>query len=336
MSGRRIIVHFGFPKTGTTTIQNVFHAQRESLLERERVLYPALNPNLTNALCTMFLDNPLNHISNKMAGLSLVEAQSLGEDYRAQLEAEVNAASWDTLLLSAEGLSNLGAANLGRLREWLGQWADEVELFACVRDPLAYTASVIQQIMKGGPTLAELYDELPLPNYQGKLSNAIRAFGRENVRIYAFEDAIRSQGGVVAEFARQARLSEERALDLAARAERDNESLSGFGVAVLDALNTIRPMFVDGQRNPERSGRELMYLTRLRGGRFQLPADMSAKVLSLTRDDVAWLNEAFGTALYLDADSPVGSDDHAVELEMAASVAAVIGDLVNAPNRPRH
>ena len=37
---RRCIVHFGLAKTGTSAIQEFFHANRKTLLAEYRILYP--------------------------------------------------------------------------------------------------------------------------------------------------------------------------------------------------------------------------------------------------------------------------------------------------------
>jgi hypothetical protein len=60
------------PKTGTTTLQNVFHANREFLLAEDGALYPSLAPNLTTPLCTNFQNESQKHISDKMAGFTTI------------------------------------------------------------------------------------------------------------------------------------------------------------------------------------------------------------------------------------------------------------------------
>ena len=40
---KKIILHIGFPKTGTTTIQNFLHERRTILLREKKILYPSLD-----------------------------------------------------------------------------------------------------------------------------------------------------------------------------------------------------------------------------------------------------------------------------------------------------
>lgn len=332
---KNIVVHLGLPKTGTTTIQNVFHAKRQWLLEKEGLLYPSLSPNLTNALCTMFHQDPMAHITNKMAGYTPEQIGVKQAEYLSALESEIGTFNWNTLLLSAEGLSNLNVPSLRRLNSWLAGFATSVRVVVCLRHPVAYTRSVIQQIMKGGTVLSELYERLPLPNFKGKLSSAAAVFGADAIQLYDFDSAANNPGkGIVAEFARLVGLSQDAASELAKAAVSDNEALSHEGVAILDGLNRIRPMFVDGSRNPARSGRELRYISRIRGAKFALPQDVEERIRALSRADVGWLNNQFGLELYRDVfedvvagrDRPVLS---ATSAEFFDSISDIIGELAN-------
>src|SRR6186997_3231201 len=107
---RTAIVHLGLPKTGTTTIQRALFKERTRLLSECGILVPALADNLTDHLCPMFLDDPREHISVRLSGVSTSEA---AEEYRracvSALEASFAEPGWSTILLTAEGLSNLPA-----------------------------------------------------------------------------------------------------------------------------------------------------------------------------------------------------------------------------------
>jgi hypothetical protein len=78
---RKIILHIGLHKTGTTTIQNVLHANREFLLRREGVLYPSLAPNLSGALNTVFSDQPQKLKAGKVVGFTTEEIAARRKEY---------------------------------------------------------------------------------------------------------------------------------------------------------------------------------------------------------------------------------------------------------------
>lgn len=335
-SSRKIVLHIGLPKTGTTAIQNVLYANRNFLLQQEGVLYPSLAPNLTTPLCTIFQNDPRKHIVNKMAGFTTEEIAARRKNYLSSLDAEISSREWNTLLLSAEGVSNLSASEIVKLREWGEKYSPNWIVLVYVRHPVDYVRSVIQQLMKGGDTLQQLYDKLPMPNYRGKISNAISVFGQENIRVFDFDTATKSNGGIVGTLAAQAGLTVQSCDFLASQAIRDNESLSLEAVRILDSLNRQRPMFDGDVRASQRSGRELAYISRIKGQKFDVPNSVKEDIRLQSREDVAWLNETFGLDFYRDVTDfapHVESHEEPVEAlsdQAVDSIAEIIGELVTA------
>jgi hypothetical protein len=327
------------PKTGTSTIQNVLHANRDFLLRQERALYPSLAPDLSNALRTIFTDAPQELIANKMAGLTTEEMAARREKYLNSLDAEISSSEWNTLLLSDEGVSNLSAPEIAQLREWGEKYSSEWIVLVCVRHPVDWSRSVVQQRLKQGDTLQQLYEKPPTPKYRVKISRAISVFGRENVRVFDFDAATESNGGIVGTFATQAGLSASSRDFLASRTGRYNESLSLEAVRILDSLNRQRPMFVDNVRSPRRAGPgpELAYLRRIKGRKFDMPDSVKEKIRPHSREDVAWLNETFGLDLYRDVVTDLAPHAHSQEVAVEAlsdpaveSIAEIVGELVTA------
>ncbi|MPZ53287.1 MAG: hypothetical protein GEU79_11245 [Acidimicrobiia bacterium] len=275
-----------------------------------------------------------------MAGISTSEEiASLRKHYLEPLDLEISTTSWTTLLLSAEGVSNLTRVEISKIREWGEQYAKKWRVVVCVRHPLAYTRSVIQQIMKGGDTLQELYSDPPIPNFKGKLTNAIDVFGQDNLRIFDFDDASHTGGGITKVFSDMVGLSPDTGQFLEAHTESTNESLSSSAVHILDSLNRRRPMFLGSSRAPRRAGprHELHYLERIPGSTFDLPEAIKEKIRRATHDDVAWLNESFGLNLYPDlVSAPSSSFDHddSVDRQLTHdratidSIAEIFGELV--------
>lgn len=331
---RRIVLHAGLPKTGTTSIQAAFYEQRRLLLQEARLLYPSLAANLTNALCTLFHDDPRKHITNKLAGIttrdSITELQS---EYRGALEREISSTDWDTLLLSAEGVSNLHSQELRDLRGWGDQFANHWTALFCVRHPVDFVRSHVQELLKGGLTLEQLYDNLPSPAFRGKIMNLINNFGRENVIIFDFETAKESRGGVIGAFAARVGLPAPICDILSSRDIRENPSLSHEAILLLDSVNRQRPMFQGARRAPRRSDMDLHYISRIRGGRFDIPPEMKHKVQELTRGDIEWMNGEFGLSLYHDIIESRATEERPSQFDRALSkdaiddIASVIAEL---------
>lgn len=328
----------GLHKTGTSTIQNVLHANREFLLEQEGVLYPSLAPNLSTPLLTVFKNDPQNQAANKMAGLTSEQIEARGNKYLNSLDTEILSSKWETLLLSAEGISSMREHEVAKLREWGDKYSSEWLVLICVRHPVDWTCSVVQERLKQGDTLRQLYEEPPRVRYCQKISNAISVFGQENVRVFDFDTAIKDDGGIVGAFAAQAELSAPSRDLLVSRAQevRANESSSLEAVHIHDALNRQRPMFEDGVRVPSRPGpgQEVPYLKRIKGQRFDVPDYVKEKIRSRSREDVAWLNETFGLDLYGDVmDEETFAERYEKSFEALSdpaieSIAEVLGELL--------
>ena len=329
------ILHIGLPKTGTTSCQEALFANREMLLERHGVFYPSVAPSHNSMLSVMALEDPRTNIMVKSKGITTREgAEALRRRYVAKMEADLASASWDTLVLSSEGLSTVPVSSLERLRAWLLNYAADWTILLWSRHPVSYTTSNIQQHIKNGKCLEELIADPPMTQFKRRASNAFRIFGRENVRLTAFEEAREEPGGVVAAFCRRLGLPEETAMEIGAGAGARNESMSMLATLLLSTLNRQRPRFVDGRPNPERRAAEIQIFQRIKGEKFRLPPDAELAVRRNSREDVEWLNEAFGTRLYLDvfSDEAVadkGASD-AYSAETLESLSLLMSDLINA------
>jgi hypothetical protein len=333
---RKIILHTGLDKTGTTAIQNGLHANREFLLAEEGVLYPSLAANLSTPLLTIFKNAPENHRANRMAGYTTEEIAAHQKSYLNSLDTEISSREWGTLLLSAEGVSSLTESELAKLREWGEKYSSNWTILICVRHPVDWARSVIQERLKQGATLPQLYENPPKPRYRQKISNAISVFGRENVRIFDYDAATASNGGIVGAFADQGSLTASSRDLLSAKAVRINESLSLEAAHILDSLNRRRPVFVDNVRAPRRAGprHELPYIRRIKGQKFDVPNPVKENIRLRSQEDVAWLNETFGLDLYRDVmDFAPLSESHEGLMEAVSdpgidTIAEVLGELV--------
>lgn len=332
MAIRKIILHAGLPKTATTSLQGALFAGRESLLEQCGIFYPGAEPNHTNALCTAFLDDPRQHITNKTRGMTdldvlLAEAAAI----RERFAEEIRAADPQVVLFSAEGMSNLSRTELGKFREWAAQFCDQIEVLYYVRNPIRYTTSVMQQHIKGGEVLDNMYFAPPLGSFRGRLTNAIRAFGRENVAVHTFEDMVRHPGGISTHFLHAIGVENEKVItEVREKCITENESMSQAAALILSSLNRQRPLFVDGQRAQRRTFSELATISQIKGAKFSLPDEVVDRIILMSLEDIGWLSATFGITAYDDlaADSsagPVGGFDP----QTIDSLAIILSDLLN-------
>ncbi|MCP5091727.1 MAG: hypothetical protein GY949_12465, partial [Gammaproteobacteria bacterium] len=287
---RKIIIHGGMPKTGTTSLQNALHALRDPLLKSQGLLYPSVGPNHSHALRTLFLNDPSEHIQYKLTGkIDTIAADQ--QRYRDTLRREIEGSDWQTLLFSGEGVSNMKGEEIARMHDWLGQYSDDLSLFYWVRDPVKHAVSIIQQTLKSGQVLEERFQNPPLPSWEKRLGPGREVFGANKTWIRDFDAAIRGEDGIFGAFAGDIGLTGENRQMFIDAGARDNESLSHEAALILSAINQQYPALVDGKPGPMRSAREVGLLRRIKGQKFTVPYGVLRKCHKRTRDDVVWLNE---------------------------------------------
>lgn len=329
---KKIIVHAGLPKTGTTSIQEALYQHRGVILENAQLLYPSISDNHTNALCTMFLEKPETHIANRMAGRLTSEqvAPYKASCYEA-LENEIKSTEWTTLLLSAEGLSNLRAVELTGLRDWLLQYCENIEIILWLRNPVSYSISVTQQLLKGGRLLEEMYRDPPLANFKGRGNNFIHVFGRENITFRVFEECMKHPSGILGSFLDDLPLGDEVKSTILADNKRTNESMSLEAALLLNELNRLRPMFEENQRGKNRTFAELNHFMRIKGQKFDVPFEVKRKIENLSVPDLNWLEAETGKRpfeLKYQGEKP-DQDGASMSRETMSSVALLLSDILN-------
>lgn len=189
----------------------------------------------------------------------------------------------------------------------------------------------MQEWIKSGATLDSLFQDPPLPHFQGKLENMFYVFGRENVSIQSFEEAAASNSGIVGTFCRSIGLPDTVAAEIARTAKRENTSMSMTGARMLSALNEARPVLVDGARNPKRTHGDIPLFLRIEGPHFDIPSEVKNRIRELTMDDVSWLNRTFSTNLYLDVykNLPLPGLNYQPPDDSERSLALLLSDMAN-------
>lgn len=329
---RRAVVHIGINKTGTTTIQRTLFRARSKLLSEARVLYPSVAANQSVCLGTVFRDKapPLLRLFEPDATDERSIAR-LREEFRASLDADTADPDWRTLVISAESLCGFHPKAIARFIEWLTGYVSDIDVVAYVRHPVDWTRSVVQQRLKSGETLEQLYNHPRRPNWRQRFTPWLDAVGLERFRLVSFDDA-RENDGIMAAFCDAAGLPRETTLSLAP-IRTANESMSLEAALLLDSLNRQRPLFTDGKLSPERRWRGTKAIRSVPGNRFYLGAEHAAKARADNRPDLEWLNATFGTDLFPDVfeDTPFEASDQPNTMPQATvdALAIMLSDLGN-------
>jgi hypothetical protein len=284
--GRRVIIHPGLPKTGTTAIQEAFFKNRDTLLRDHGILYPGLNENHTQPILGLFRDDALTNIRfAKMDAAGLVRYR---DETRAQLETEIARNDWHTLVLSGEGISTMKAKGWVAMIAWLnGLGLTWIDVIFGLRNGLDLVRSAVQQNIKAGVLLESQYDKPPIMRSRARLKPILESLGKDQIMIWDFDEARTSEAGLLHHFCAGLGLAPQ-VCDLIAKTEVfQNESMSQTGVDALADRNRRlgKPVGV--------TGTEQAHFISLKGPKFSLPAEVANKVQRELAQDEAWLVRTF-------------------------------------------
>ena len=287
--GRTAIVHIGHKKTGTTAIQHQFDAHRAALLELG-VFYPLDEANHSFALSALFRGRNRSLTSSYLDDVAAS---------RARIDAELAAAKdWSQLVFSAESVAGFSRAELTGLRDWLLTHVETVRIVFVIRDPVDWAVSVAQQHLKSRSDLDALLTT-PEPVRWTQIIQRLRAvFGAEALTVLEYEQLAKVRERFAARFARAIGLPGDAAKVLLAEQPRVNESLSAEAAMLFARYNAAVPEWIDGARNPARSGVEMRAFAGLGGHRFDLPEAARRQAWAQSREDAAFVARELGITRY--------------------------------------
>lgn len=327
---KRLFLHVGLGKTGTTTIQKDLLANAELLESRYGLHYPRgfshakrHEGNHSILLRALFSDTP--EVQGRLVAMGLATPQTVdkfNDKTLAQLKRGFESTTASDLLISAEGVGHFRRPQMDDLAAWLSEISESIIVVACVRHPLQALSSEIQQRLCIGEVLETMYENPPGYLFRHLFKRLEGAFGRENVMAYSFADAVREECGVTAMLLRQLGIAAE--ADFPKSSAR-NLSMSHEGALLLSACNRQRPILVDGARNPERLGVNFNYFRNLPGRPYRAPAEVYSAVAVAAVKDVQWVEREYSINLG-SFDEHAEEDYRAFSQESIEFIADVLAD----------
>lgn len=302
----RVIVHMGMHKTGTSSIQQYFHATPVpglSYLDGEA-------PNHSRQFVLLFADPGAIHRDRSFTedGPEAVAAlPALRDSLMAAMTAQLQALSGtdQALLISAEQISAPPyASGQVRLHAYLRGFTENLEVVGYVRSPLSYAVSAFQQRLRNPQPLRP--DELCLPPwYRLRFEGMDALFGRHRVQLARFAPEALFGGDVVVDFAR--RINVELPGPPPARA---NESLSLEATALLYLHRVLGAGRLTGVVGALRINRDFDLTVRHIGTtRFTFAPSLWRPVLASRREDLEWMRARLDDPL---EDPPPATEAQAV------------------------
>jgi hypothetical protein len=249
---KRIVVHIGTEKTGTTTIQGFLSLNRREL-QQEGVLYPSFSGKRGGSqwgFVAAVHERPWKHGFG--VNLGIVDRQS-ADAYCAQLisavDHEIRESCCHSLLISSEHFhSRLNSLNsIAKLKQFLGRWSDDVRIVLFIRRQDRMAVSRYSTKLKSGKVkLGKMKGPFHLDSIRSRkyydydliYSEWAHVFGVENVTVLVYERCVQASDGLLGNFCSVCGLS----FYGKSIPKNINLSLSESGIELLLMLNAVWPV----------------------------------------------------------------------------------------------
>lgn len=258
----KIILHVGFHKTASTSIQESFHHNR-SLLRQQGIFYPEFfiddKPIVNHSLIlyTLFSNKPQSYKQIIRLGIPLDKVLA---SFLRQLEEQLSICNHDKLLLSAEDVSLLSTEELTRLKTFFHSHVFDLDIIGLIRSPESYLDSVLQQRIRSGGWL----DDLAIGTVSKRISNLSSVFS--SVSWASFETACDHKLGPVGYISDFLELSITEDFEFQA----SNSSLSNNATRLMSYLNQQFANLDEASNNTRFSRNVFRLVKTIEGPRFAL------------------------------------------------------------------
>ena len=194
---RRIVLHIGAHKTGTTSIQNSLFKARNELLNLG-VVYADFD-NLTSNHSTIIFDSCITDLTNSRNLRNLCKDGVL--NHRTKFiqtleETSLNNNNWHTLILSGESMSTMSfdmLINLKKILESTFSSDVDIEGVYFVRNPYEYFRSELQERIKKDTLQNILNSGFPNSNlFKGTIHKFRKVFGNNSLSVVNFNEGVNS------------------------------------------------------------------------------------------------------------------------------------------------
>lgn len=257
---RRLILHIGTIKTGTTTIQESLGNAREAMLAH-KIHYPGIRPySHIFTFPPIFVPDPqvIDWFRQQLLPSEDVETKVQG--YRRAWISEFKASASDRdFIISAEHLVSpfFDEGAVQRLQGFIEQYFEEVTVIAYIRHYNSWIPSEAQQVIRNGFNAAAGVGEIVrklqnLPSrlsYRGCLQKWVDAFGRAAVVVRPFDPTALHNHSLLADFFRACSLPAD---EFSIPEIRSNGSIGWHAAAFLQKYNQTYPVLINRSINPER------------------------------------------------------------------------------------
>lgn len=194
---KRLILHIGRHKTGTTSVQ-LFLNRNQEALRAQNILYPQSGRDVSAG------QSPENRAAHHKIALCLSSADPSSDEYLRAFAAELTKESRDysTIILSSEAFQNV--SDMSRVANVFEGYS--IEAIGYLREYLSYVASAYAQEVKGSNLVAdfEFFEQKFSLNLRRFIDRWSSVANKTTWRLY--NRSALHNGDIVSDFARVAEL----------------------------------------------------------------------------------------------------------------------------------
>lgn len=244
---KRFILHVGFHKTATSSIQQTL-ANNRGKLEQQGYTYLRFERdgkdviNHSIPFYSAFCKHPeLYHINIKNGCGDSIAA--INQDYLAQFDRFLALDS--NVIVSGEDISVLHPEALIQLREMIVSKGFQLEVYCSVRKPYPFTCSELQERIKSG---VGTLTNISVPKKSQSIQKLKNVFS-DAVTFFSFEDDCKLESGPISSFITRIGIN-----PTGFNLINSNEGFGNISTRFLAHLNLTHPSIINGQLNPEGRG----------------------------------------------------------------------------------
>jgi len=287
-----LLVHFGIPKTGSSSIQQTLWQNRDRMGDWRLLAFGQPNSSLT-----------VNHAFSWAENLMVRHDPEKRDRARDRLGRALRQGKGAPAILSAESIVNLSAEELADLVTFLRDHDTRPRFIGYLRDPVSYTRSAMQERLKFKffPAIPFLPDAPLEKAYHLVVDRLDALVGRDTVAAFPFDAGLFPQGDVVRHFLDQAGIDTH-----GFTFRRANDSLSATAVKALYAYRRLR-VANDADIGSDATRRNFTALLAvLPGPALRFAPALDARIAAANAHILDWSEARLGQRLALPPPTPDG------------------------------
>jgi hypothetical protein len=185
MKFKKIFLHIGFDKTGSTALQKCLKINSDLLLNEEIFYVPT---RYSTILGSFFSTNPKHFIFNKLKRSDL-DIDSINYSDKKIMDifiSDLDKSNSQYLIISCESLAYLDKLGHKALYSFLKEYSSDIEIICYARSPVSYVKSAMSQRVKTGFTSWSLFN-IPIIPYKKILTTLFEIYGKNNLTVKIYE-----------------------------------------------------------------------------------------------------------------------------------------------------